>query len=241
MKNVIVYGLIFASFGLLPLCSLGEEAAKPAAIPAAKPAAPKETTKPFRTGTVLSAQLTNVKIKVTGLSKHAPPPDIAESDIAYAVVTVKLDKDRSLTIYDYELADGLATYPCWAISFNGGDFDAGKWEYPKTTTEETFSLLFLVKRKRDFKKFVNYKIQSRIIQGKGVELSFFNWDDKAMAPLKSIPATGNLGVDQTPPPPPKPKAPPKPAAKPKDAKADKKAAPATKPAPKAAEKKEASK
>ncbi|OGV31944.1 MAG: hypothetical protein A2020_01755 [Lentisphaerae bacterium GWF2_45_14] len=236
MRSLPIYGLAFVSFVLMLLSCPAQGADKPAtpapktatvpAAPAAQPAAKpvpapkvepnpvvqkKDTTRRFRTGTVISAQLTDSKIHITGLSPYDAPPPIAAGDIAYAIATVKLDKDRAISIYDYELVDGLAIYPCYALSLNGEAFAANKWVYKITDPEDTYSMLFIVRKKTPPQKFVTYKLQSRIVKEDGTELPFFNWEKNHPVPIKSIPATGNIGIDMTPPPPPKPPAPKTPA------------------------------
>lgn len=92
----------------------------------------------FRSGQVLAAELSTAKIKVSNVHRDAPlkMPDSP----MYAVVSVKLDQGRAISIFDYTLDAFASEIPCVAIR-TGKDF--------KFTTDAVFStgvvqLLFIV-------------------------------------------------------------------------------------------------
>ena len=67
----------------------------------------------FRSGNVLAAELSSAKISVFGAHRDAPLT--IPSNPVYAVVSVKLDSGRSISIFDYTLDAFGNEVPCVAI------------------------------------------------------------------------------------------------------------------------------
>ncbi len=67
----------------------------------------------FRSGYVLAAELSTAKISVSGVLRDAPLT-IPQNPV-YAVVSIKLDSGRSISIFDYALDAFGNEVPCVAI------------------------------------------------------------------------------------------------------------------------------
>ena len=75
----------------------------------------------FRSGKVLHAELTAAKIKISKINPDAPPAIPATP--VYAVVSVKLDDLRAVSVFDYVLTSYGKEFPCVAIrTQNSFDF-----------------------------------------------------------------------------------------------------------------------
>ena len=72
----------------------------------------------FRAGNVLAAELTSSKISISGVPQELPITYPATP--VYAVVTVKLDRFRSISIFDYALVASGTEFPCVAINSGRG-------------------------------------------------------------------------------------------------------------------------
>jgi len=99
-------------------------------------------TRRFRLGDILCAQMSKRIIVVAHWNKLAFPNNYSSK--AYAIVVVRLDKGRSLSIYDYSLKQGYDTFPCVAIRKGSGSFDASSWKIDKTSNSALYSMLFIV-------------------------------------------------------------------------------------------------
>lgn len=67
----------------------------------------------FRSGQVLSAEITTDKIKIGKINPDAPPAIPANP--VYAVISVKLDELRAVSVFDYVLTSYGKEFPCVAI------------------------------------------------------------------------------------------------------------------------------
>lgn len=74
---------------------------------------PAETVR-FRSGVLLAAQLTKRTIPVAGAKADAFPPPPANK--IYAIVSLKLDPVRKISIFDYSLEAYGRVFPCIAIN-----------------------------------------------------------------------------------------------------------------------------
>lgn len=63
---------------------------------------------------------------------------------AYAIVALKLDPERGLSIYDFSLRYNGRRFPCVALRKGSSDFDTAQWSLNQTVPEELFSLLFIL-------------------------------------------------------------------------------------------------
>jgi hypothetical protein len=193
----------------------------------------------FYGGEVVRAEIKpdDGSVKVVNVNKFAPRSRVT-SDVGYAVVTVRMDKGRSLGIYDYSLVNSRRdAFPCIAIMNSVEEFDASLRELKKTKPNKFYTLLFKVEMPLPNQK-PEYLLRFNLIRGKNRDprLHFVDVGKHPFTKTSKIPLEGMLGVvpDW---PKPKPKPPPKPVEKPKPA-ADAKA---KKSADKAAQKKSAAK
>jgi hypothetical protein len=162
----------------------------------------------FRSGKVVSAEVANSSGGVENLSKYEPAPKFKK--VGYACVTVKLDKGRTLSIYDYFLTDGYEKYRCIAIKKNDGQFDAKLWKVDDAKPEDLYGLLFLVPQPAkniDSKYAMKFNLVKE--KRKSPVLDFRNCGKEGFTLPSKIPAEGNLGLKE-PYPKPKPKPKPKP-------------------------------
>ena len=105
----------------------------------------------FRSGQVMAAELSTAKIKVSDVHPDAPLK-FPETPV-YAVVSVKLDQGRTISIFDYTLDVFGSEFPCVAIR-TGKDF--------KFTTDAVFStgviqLLFIADQ-----NYVNRLVEKKL-------------------------------------------------------------------------------
>lgn len=146
----------------------------------------------FRSGKILSAEIQEKAPDIINISKWEPPSTITKN-IGWAVVVVKLDRKRTIGIYDYILKNkNGTTFPCVAIREKTGPFDAGNWQIEKTTPNKLYSMLFKVEKpkgKPQFDLVFNLPVDST----KAIPLEF-QIVDEYTSPDK-IPQTGIYGIE----------------------------------------------
>jgi hypothetical protein len=98
----------------------------------------------FRSGYIMSTEITTKTIKVSNLQKVWGPRVLSIPDLGYAVVDVKLDSGRGISIYDYKLYQNGKGYKCIAITENDEPFDAENWEIKTSKSSSIYRLLFAV-------------------------------------------------------------------------------------------------
>ncbi len=147
----------------------------------------------FRLGEILSAQMSKRMVTVANWNKLAFP--IKYNSKIYAVVVVKLDKGRSLSIYDYSLKHAYDIFPCVAIRQGSGSFDGNIWQIDKNSKNELYSMLFIVNipsysssAKLNYTLIYNLS-KSGIIK---TDLNFENLYYSSFTAINSIPKTGLL-------------------------------------------------
>ncbi|MBR7107121.1 MAG: hypothetical protein IKC89_01765 [Lentisphaeria bacterium] len=91
----------------------------------------------FRSGHVLAAELTTRKINISGIPAELPVNIPAKP--VYAVLTVKLDRFRSISIFDYTLIAYGTEFPCVAINSGRGFVHTDA----PVTSEDAVQLLFI--------------------------------------------------------------------------------------------------
>ncbi len=96
----------------------------------------------FHFGNIACAEITTSTVRIQNEDKDAFPEQYTQN--GYAVVVCKLDAGRTLSIYDFSLADHLNTYPCIALRVGNGQFDAKNWKIEKTDAETLYSMLFRI-------------------------------------------------------------------------------------------------
>jgi hypothetical protein len=96
----------------------------------------------FRLGKILAAEITRSNVRINNLSKHAFKFDFKQK--AFAVVTVKLDPGRTLSIHDFSLKLLGRKYACVALRAGHADFNGGAWVIKKSSPDDLYSMLFVV-------------------------------------------------------------------------------------------------
>lgn len=97
---------------------------------------------PFRLGEVLTAEISRNKVTIKNL--NTSDYNLKFKHYAYAVVVFKLQKKRSISIYDFKLNLKGKAYKCIAIRAGNRHFDTKNWRFTKTSPKTLYSLLFIV-------------------------------------------------------------------------------------------------
>jgi hypothetical protein len=97
-----------------------------------------------RSGKILIAKITPNAPDIINISKYAPPSKITQN-VAYATITMTLDKGRTIGIYDYVLKNkNNKKFPCIALKINKGPFDAKNWRIEQTNPLKRYTMLFKI-------------------------------------------------------------------------------------------------
>jgi hypothetical protein len=95
----------------------------------------------FRIGEILDAGISRMEIPVANADKIIPA-DISEK--TYAVVRVRLDANRSISIHDFSIIHNYQPFPCVAIRPLNGEFNAEKRVFSASKKSEIYDLLFIL-------------------------------------------------------------------------------------------------
>ena len=98
--------------------------------------------RPFRLGEILSAEISRNKVTIKNF--FAADYSLNIKYYAYALVACKLDKGRSISIYDFKLEFKNKKYKCIAIRSGSKPFDTKNWQFTKTSPNTIYSLLFII-------------------------------------------------------------------------------------------------
>ena len=151
----------------------------------------------FYGGEVVRAELKpgDGGIKIVNVDKYAPRSRVT-SDVGVAVVTVRMDKGRTLSLYDYSLVNGSKNvFPCVAIMNSVGEYDDSFREFTKTKPNELYNLLFKVEMP-GYKKKPRYILRFNLRRGqkRDPKLSFVVLGKFPFTKTSKIPLEGMLGV-----------------------------------------------
>ena len=97
---------------------------------------------PFRLGQILTAEISRNTVTVNNLKTI--DYDFNFKHYAYAVVVFKLNKGRSISIYDFILNLNDKEYKCVAMRAGSKNFDTRNWKSARTSPKTLYSLLFIV-------------------------------------------------------------------------------------------------
>ena len=173
-----------------------------------------DSSKLFRSGRILLAE---VSTKHFPINHHRFDPNI-KAAMSQAILVVKLDNGRALSIYDYLIkpAKGFGEFPCVAVREDNGAFDsqnAGTFE--QTSPDRFYSLLFLVPPLKPDEREPEYLLRFNLVGETKVPDSLVKFKNLGNADFTSITLVRDEGIQHLPPPaPPAPPAPPPVAAKP---------------------------
>jgi hypothetical protein len=131
------------------------------------------------------------------------------SNTVYAVIAIKLDPGRSLSIYDFTLRYNGRKFPCVALRQGDNSIDSTQWIIRETRPEELYSLLFIL----DYPALANaggeitlellYNLTDQPVQV-SQELRFKNVCGSSFTTVPDILASWGKKPEPPPPPPPAP-------------------------------------
>ncbi len=91
----------------------------------------------FRGGEVLAAEVSTAAPRVANLAAD----EVAEGSV-YALVTVRLQQGRTISVEDYSLNALGGLYRCIAIREENGAFNASNWHIGTTSPKKKYGMLF---------------------------------------------------------------------------------------------------
>lgn len=147
----------------------------------------------FRSGKVLAAELTTAKIKINNINPDVPPA--IPNKPVYAVVSVKLDDLRNVSIFDYVLTSYGREFPCIAVR-SGNNFDFA--DNP-VSANGVIQLLFAADGLLVGKLPQETLILKSKFPPKGLhdaKLTFTNLGSKAPSAISAIPAGGSFNAPE---------------------------------------------
>jgi hypothetical protein len=98
----------------------------------------------FRSGRIVAAEISSTAPAGGDINDKYAFPDLPEQRL-YAVVSVKLDAGRKISIFDYALESSGKTYPCVAINSDGTTFRHTQNSIP--ATDKIMQLLFIIDKR----------------------------------------------------------------------------------------------
>lgn len=122
-----------------------QDAQKPKDAQPAESTSGKATIVRFRAGNIYSAELGKEKPL---FSKESPydPPEVENP--AWIELIVRLDDERTISRFDYELVGKSGKYSCYAVAESGEPYstDEEKWIISKTFSTKFYRMLFPVEQ-----------------------------------------------------------------------------------------------
>ena len=161
--------------------------------------ADEDSSRRFCLGWIMSAEISSKPVNVWNHNPYAFNDKFRNK--AYAVVAVKLDRDRTLSIYDFSLVVDGSKYPCVALRKGISDFNASNWQFADILAEEVYSMLFIVEYPDlYYAKKIKLKLAYNLSAGPvDYLIPFKNLNNGDFTPATNIPSDGALEVDTPPP------------------------------------------
>ena len=97
----------------------------------------------FRSGKIMAAETSSTAPAMDRIDDKITFPELPQNRL-YAVISVKLDSGRKISIFDYSLESSGKTYPCVAINFNGKKFNYTESEI--SGADKILQLLFIIEK-----------------------------------------------------------------------------------------------
>ncbi len=141
----------------------------------------------FRLGWVISAEISSHSVNVLNLNPFAF--DEPAKNKAYAIISIKLDSGRTLSIYDFSLVVDGNKYPCVALRTGISDFNAENWQILETSPKEIYSMLFIVAcPDLESAKDVKLNLKYNIVQNQSIEclIPFKNLNNADFTPAGTL-------------------------------------------------------
>ena len=157
------------------------------------------TSRRFCLGWIVAAEISSKPVTVWNQDTYAFKDKF--KDKAFAVVAVKLDRDRTLSIYDFSLVFDGGKYPCVALRKGISDFNASTWQFTDTLAEEVYSMLFVVEYPDLYSaKKIKLKLVYNLSKTNSVDylVPFKNLNYGDFTPATNIPSEGALEVEPPP-------------------------------------------
>lgn len=153
------------------------------------------TSRRFCLGWILSAEISTKSVNVLKQEPNAFGEKFKNK--AYAVVAVKLDRDRTLSIYDFSVVVDDKKFPCVALRKGISDFNAAAWQITDTLAEEIYSMLFIVEFP-DSTKNIKLKLAYNLSKTNQIVylIPFKNLNSGDFTLVTNIPAEGILEADK---------------------------------------------
>ncbi len=157
----------------------------------------KQISESFRPGRVIAAEYTKKDISVSNLPVYSQLEKLKkEKDLAFVAIYIVLNKERSLSIYDYMIVDDNAKrYPCIAIREEGKIFDANDETLKFEDTSKIYTLLFVVQEhyKLSDNKYFKYILKPRLItSSKSINLTVKKMGRLSFSKESTLSLQGNL-------------------------------------------------
>lgn len=152
-------------------------------------------TLPFRSGEILSAELSTVKPEIQNEDPLAFP--LAFEHRIYAELTVKIAQGRGISIHDYTLAAFGVTYPCIALRAGENAFDANEWQVRRADTSTTYTLLFVLDATLVGlmpEQILTLQPQFPPKERANLQVPFVNRKEQGFSAPHEIPESGNMKV-----------------------------------------------
>jgi len=199
MKKLI--SMLFAAFLLAPV-SLPAQQGK-AAAPAGDSTQYRsddgekayESLPRFRLGQIVDSGISQYSVAVGSSEKLLPLPDYRKK--VYAIIRVKLDPQRSISVHDFSLVYNYQAFDCVAVRPYQESFLATKRVFPASKNSEVYDMLFILDMP-DFKAFGDIKVTLHYrLAGGGltdVEVKLKNYDYNPIK-LAAPPADDSTGAN----------------------------------------------
>ena len=149
-RFVLIAAAFLAAAPLFIKAQTPAAATTPAAAPASVPTSEKPTKVPFRVGEIFSAEISRLEPQFEAVSPFDRP---SVENPAWVELIVKIDKDRTISRFDYELVGKRKDpYPCFAVAEGNlpYSFDPEKWIIKETNQMRYYRMLFPVEQSELF-------------------------------------------------------------------------------------------
>ena len=150
-------------------------------------------TLPFRSGELLSAELSTAKLGIANEDPLAFP--LSFDRRIYAELVVKIAPGRGISIHDYALEAFGVAYPCIALRAGDNAFNADVWEVRRANANEKYTLLFVLDAtlvgltpEQTLTLQAQFPPKDRADQ----PVPFTNLKNRSFTPPRSIPNSGNM-------------------------------------------------
>lgn len=141
----------------------------------------------FRLGWVVSAEISRRAVTVLNQNPYAFKEP--ENNKAYAIISVKLDSGRTLSIHDFSLIVSGNKYPCVALRTGISDFNAENWQILETSPKDIYSMLFIVDcPDLESGKEIKLNLKYNIVKSQSTEYSipFKNLNNADFTPVVNL-------------------------------------------------------